>query len=294
MFGVFNINKPAGMTSRDVVNRVQRRVRPHKAGHAGTLDPLATGVLLVCVGPATRLVEHAQRLPKAYRGTFLLGRRSDTDDVEQEVEIVAGAPEPSRAEIDAALPRFVGDILQRPPRHSAVKIAGRRAYKLAREGVTFEPDAKTVTISRLEVVRYAYPELVLDVDCGSGTYIRSLGRDLAETLGTWAVMSALQRTAIGDFRVSDAMPLEELDGDWQAHRLPPARLVAGLPSIVVTAVELQELQHGRAIDAGGRVALGNPDDDEIAAFDAQGNLVALLRWKADGVLVPSRNFTQAE
>src|SRR5262245_1652765 len=144
MFGVFNINKPAGLTSRDVVNRVQRRVRPHKAGHAGTLDPLATGVLLVFVGGATRLIEHAQRLRKSYRGTFLLGRRSDTDDVEQDVELVAGAPEPTREEIESALPRFTGEILQRPPRHSAVKIAGQRAYKLARQGVEFEPEAKRV------------------------------------------------------------------------------------------------------------------------------------------------------
>jgi tRNA pseudouridine55 synthase len=266
MFGVFNINKPAGLTSRDVVNRVQRRVRPHKAGHAGTLDPLATGVLLVCVGAATRLVEHAQRLPKSYRGTFLLGRRSDTDDVEHEVETVAGAPEPSRAAIDAALPRFVGEILQRPPRHSAVKIAGRRAYKLAREGVDFEPDPKTVTIDRIGIVRFEYPELVLDVNCGGGTYIRSLGRDLAESLGTWAVMSALERTAIGQFCVGDAMSLDALDGDCKQHLLPAARLVAGLPSLVVTAGELRELQFGRTIEAGGRVVADDSvADDEVAA-----------------------------
>jgi tRNA pseudouridine55 synthase len=295
MFGVFNINKSAGLTSRDVVNRVQRRVRPDKAGHAGTLDPLATGVLLVCVGPATRLVEHAQRLRKSYRGTFLLGQRSDTDDVEHEVEIVAGAPRPTRAEIDAALPRFVGEISQRPPRHSAVKIAGRRAYELARAGVEFEPDARTVVIHCINVVRYEYPELVLEVDCGSGAYIRSLGRDLAESLRTCAVMSALERTAIGDFRVDDAMTLADLDGDWQGGLLPAARLVAELRSIVVTATELRELQHGRTIDAGGRVAAGERTaDEEIAAFDDAGNLVALLRWKAEGVLVPSRNFTQAD
>jgi tRNA pseudouridine55 synthase len=295
MFGVFNINKPAGMTSRDVVNRVERRVRPHKAGHAGTLDPLATGVLLVCVGPATRLIEHAQRLRKSYRSTFLLGRRSDTDDVEHDVEIVADAPQPTRAEIDAALPHFTGEISQRPPRHSAVKIAGRRAYKLARAGVEFEPEAKAVVIHRIDVVRYDYPELVLDVDCGSGTYIRSLGRDLAASLGTCAVMSALERTAIGDFRVGDAMTLEELDGDWQSHLLPAARLVTGLPSIVVTATELRELQHGRTIEPRGRVAASDGGADEnVAAFDEQENLVALLCWKTDRVLVPSRNFTQAE
>jgi tRNA pseudouridine55 synthase len=295
MFGVLNINKPAGMTSRDVVNRVARRVRPHKAGHAGTLDPLATGVLLVCVGAATRLVEFAQRLPKSYRGTFLLGRRSETDDVERDVEVVAGAREPTRAELDAALPAFLGEILQRPPRHSAVKIAGKRAYKLARAGVEFEPAAKTVAIHRLAVVWYEYPELVLEVDCGSGTYIRSLGRDLAESLGTHAVMSALERTAIGEFGVAEATTLEQLDGDWQLHVLPAGRLVAALPSIVVNDAELRELQHGRTIGASGRVAAtGSLEGEEIAAFDECGELVALLHWKGDGVLAPSRNFTQAE
>jgi tRNA pseudouridine55 synthase len=295
MFGVFNINKPAGVTSRDVVSRVQRRVRPYKAGHAGTLDPLATGVLLVCVGQATRLVEYAQRLPKSYRGTFLLGRRSETDDVERDVEIVAGAPVPAASEIEAALPRFVGEILQRPPRHSAVKIDGRRAYRLARQGVDFEPQPKAVAIHRLAIERYEYPELELGVDCGGGTYIRALGRDLAAALGTTAVMATLVRTAIGGLHISTATTLEQLDGDWRSHLLPASLLVAGMPSITVTEAELAELQHGRTIVTNDRLAsVAMNAEDEIAAFDERCDLVALLRWKAEGVVTPSRNFTQAE
>jgi tRNA pseudouridine55 synthase len=288
MFGVLNINKPAGPTSRDVVDRVQRLVQPHKAGHAGTLDPLASGVLLVCVGQATRLVEYAQQAPKSYRGTFLLGRRSETDDVEGDVEIVDGAREPSAEEVAAVLPQFTGEISQRPPRHSAVKIEGRRAYQLARRGVEFEPEAKTVRIDRLHVERYEYPELVLAVECGGGTYIRSLGRDLAEALGTTAVMTALVRTAIGGFRVEDAIELEQLDGDWHRHLLPAALLTAGLPSLVVDAGQLGELQHGRFIAAAGASC------GEIAAYDAGGNLVAILAQRQPGLLGPVRNFTQPE
>jgi tRNA pseudouridine55 synthase len=295
MFAVLNICKPAGLTSRDVVNRVQRRVRPHKAGHAGTLDPLATGVLLVCLGQATRLVDYAQRLPKSYRGTFLLGRRSATDDIERDVEVVAGAPVPASEQLALALSRFRGAILQRPPRHSAVKIAGRRAYQLARQGVEFEPEPKPVVIHRLEVVRYEYPEVVLDVDCSSGTYIRSLGRDLADALGTHAVMAALERTAIGGFTVADAITLDQLDGDWRPFLQAPAALVGSLPSLTVTPFELRELQHGRTIAEGGRLADGqHQPDGEVAAFDANQNLVALLRARPDGLLSASRNFTQPE
>jgi tRNA pseudouridine55 synthase len=298
MFGVLNINKPFGLSSRDVVTRVARLVRPHKAGHAGTLDPLATGVLLVCVGQATRLVEYAQQLPKAYRGTFLLGRRSDTDDTEHEVDVLPDAPQPMRAEVEAALPRFVGLIEQRPPRHSAVKIDGQRAYKLARRGIDFEPAAKTVAIHRIDVVRYEYPELVLDVDCGRGTYIRSLGRDLAESLGTAAVMSALMRTAVGPFRVDEAISIDELERHFRSHLRPPALLVAGLPSIVVNDHELEELRHGRAIAKACPMlredATASTGRTEIAAFDGKQNLAAIVVPRDPGLLVPLRNFTQTD
>src|SRR3954454_17533991 len=128
-FGLLNVNKPQGITSRDAVDRVERMVRPAKAGHAGTLDPLATGVLVICVGQATRLIRFVQKMRKQYRATFLLGHSSETDDVEREVIAIPNAVVPTRAMIDSVLPQFVGEIQQTPPAHSAVKIAGRRAYK---------------------------------------------------------------------------------------------------------------------------------------------------------------------
>lgn len=293
MFGVLNINKPVGLTSRDAVNRVQRIVRPHKVGHAGTLDPLASGVLIVCLGQATRLIEYAQGLPKFYRGTFLLGRRSDTDDVETECEVVADAREPTLEEIEQALPRFTGEISQRPPRHSAVKIGGQRAYKLARRGVEFEPAAKAVSIHRVAVVRYEYPELVLDVECGGGTYIRSLGRDIAESLRTCAVMSALERTAIGAFSVVDAVNLEELDAEVSRRLQSPVTLLAGLPALIVTVAEVAELRHGRPVRRAALAErLGDVATEEIAALDGAGNLAAILAERHPGLLFPVRNFTQ--
>src|SRR4051794_35109294 len=157
MFGLLNIDKPAGLTSRDVVNVVQRLVRPHKVGHAGTLDPLATGVLVVAIGPATRLVEYIQRMAKSYRAVFLLGRTSDTEDIEGKVAELPQAPVPNIEQIESATPRFVGMIDQRPPVYSALKVGGRRAYELARRGETIELAPRRVEVHSIDIVRYAYP-----------------------------------------------------------------------------------------------------------------------------------------
>ncbi len=210
MYGILNIDKLAGLTSRRVVDRVQSIVHPAKVGHAGTLDPLATGVLVLCVGSATRLIEYVQRMPKRYKGTFLLGRHSETEDVEGEVEVLNSPPIPTREEIERVLPEFTGAIQQRPPAFSALKIAGKRAYALARAGKQVELEPRPVQIDSLKIVSYEYPELVIDVRCGSGTYLRSLGRDLAERLGTAAVMSVLERTEIGKFHVEDSTSLKYL------------------------------------------------------------------------------------
>jgi tRNA pseudouridine55 synthase len=247
-FGILNINKPAGCSSRHAVDRVERVVRPAKAGHAGTLDPLASGVLVVCVGQATRLIPYVQRMPKLYRATFLLGRQSATDDVEGDVAEIAGATQPTRNLIDETLPRFLGDIEQVPPAHSAVKVGGRRAYRLARAGKAVELSPRLVTIHRLAIRRYEYPELELDIECGSGTYVRSLGRDLAAVLGTGAVMSALQRTAIGEFQIEEALALEDVTAEAVAqHMLPAARAVADLPRVTISEAQQTELHHGRPI-----------------------------------------------
>ena len=284
--GILNIAKPAGITSRRVVDGVQRLVRPAKAGHAGTLDPLATGVVVVCIGQATRLIEYVQRMRKSYRATFLLGRTSDTEDIEGEVVELAAAPEPTEAEITLAAQSFLGEIMQRPPAFSAIKVKGRRAYELARAGKQVELEPRPVTVYDLQVVSYAHPQLVVDVTCSRGTYVRSLGRDLAESLVTSAVMSALVRTAIGEFRVEDAVDLGSLSNDTLAeHLLPPAAAVADLPTIELNADELQLVRHGRAFASSAASSAA-----EVAAFDAAGSLVAILEPADAEQLKPIRVF----
>jgi tRNA pseudouridine55 synthase len=285
--GLLNLNKPAGMTSRQAVDVVQRLARPAKAGHAGTLDPLATGVLVVAVGNASRLIEYVQRMPKQYTGTFLLGRRSQTDDIEGDVVELERPPLPARDELLAAARRLVGRIQQRPPAYSALKIAGRRAYDLARRGESPELQPRPVTVYSLDVLRYEYPELVLRIECSGGTYVRALGRDLAESLGTAAVMSALVRTAIGNFRIEEALDPRELTAEtWADRLLPMLRAVETLPQVVLTAEQLDRIRHGLTIPHPA----ASTDADEFAAVDSTGQLVAILRKRGGETLGPSRNL----
>lgn len=284
MFGLLNLNKPPGVTSRDVVNQVQRLVKPHKVGHAGTLDPLATGVLVVCIGPATRLTEYVQQSPKHYVGTFLLGKRSNTEDIEGAVETLDSPPIPTEEEIRDVLPRFLGEIQQTPPAFSALKLKGQRAYDLARKGAAVDLAPRPVMIHALALLHYEYPQFTLDVRCGSGTYIRSLGRDIARALGTEAVMSSLQRRAIGAFQVEQAIDPESLTRDnLTTYLRPPQEAVAELPAIALHPEELEHFRHGRPIvNRFGIVT-------EAAAFSADAKLAAIVRVEG-GKLRPALCF----
>ena len=285
MFGFLNIDKPGGVTSRDVVNRVQRLVRPHKVGHAGTLDPLATGVLVVAIGPATRLIEYVQRLPKTYLATFLLGRSSDTEDIAGEVVELPGAAVPTETQLRAALPQFLGTIQQRPPAFSALKVAGQRAYDLARRGDAVELLPRPVEIYDLEILRYAYPELQLLIRCGSGTYVRSLGRDLAASLGTAAVMSALRRLVIGPFTAETAIAADSLSASSIEHQLlSPLMALGEMPRIEVNEAASLRLAQGQAIENRWNVSSA-----EVAAVNSAGQLVAILSPLAER-LRPQRCF----
>jgi tRNA pseudouridine55 synthase len=286
LFGLLNVNKPSGLTSRRVVDQVQRLVKPAKVGHAGTLDPLASGVLVIGIGQATRLVEYVQQMAKRYRATFLLGRASDTEDIQGVVTALPNAPQPSRVQLERAVAEMTGEIEQRPPAYSALKISGRRAYALARAGKAVDLAPRKVNIYRAEIVGYDYPELCIDVECGSGTYVRSFGRDLAEHAGTAAVMSALERTAIGQFTLDQAIDADQLTRENIAGQmLPPALAIRGLmPECVITEAEIQRLGNGLSIAA--------PPDapDRCAALDARGTLVALVSLHADGDFWPAKYF----
>jgi tRNA pseudouridine55 synthase len=284
--GILNVNKPAGMTSRDAVDLVQRLVRPAKVGHAGTLDPLATGVLIVSVGSATRLIEYVQRMPKCYTGTFLLGRYSPTEDCDGEVTLLADPPISSQHQLETAAAKFIGRLMQRPPAYSALKVGGRRAYDLARRGEAVELQARPIEVYSLSVARYEYPELVLEIECSGGTYVRSLGRDLAEALGTAAVMSALVRTAIGPWTVDEAIDPRSLTNvDWTAKLNPLQKAVASLPAHTLSEMEISRVRQGLTISAAGQTT-----DSEIAAVDCRGRLVAILVPRGPSEWGPSKNF----
>jgi tRNA pseudouridine55 synthase len=230
---------------------------------------------------------------KHYRATFRFGCRSDTDDTEGYVQPLVNAPELDRGAIVRVLPRFLGSISQRPPAHSAVKVAGKRAYKLARRGAPVELSPRTVVIHRLDVVRFEYPELELDIQCGSGTYVRALGRDIAEALGTAAVMLALERAAVGMFHIADALPTEQLTADSLAAHLQPAlAAVTELPRVTLNEAELVAIRHGRPVIAPQHCPdqLADGSNAEWAAVDSTGQLVAILREKHLGQLWPVINL----
>jgi tRNA pseudouridine55 synthase len=294
MVGILNLNKPVGMTSRRAVDIIARLAGNKRVGHAGTLDPLASGVLVVCLGWATRLVAYIQQRPKRYRAAFRLGMRSDTDDVEGDLIAEPGAVAPERDALEAALARFVGTIEQIPPQHSAAKVAGVRAYKHARRGTKVELKARTIEVRSIKLVRYRYPDLGLEIDCGSGTYVRSIGRDLGNLLGCGAVMSGLIRTAIGELTVDSAVSPESLTREALVKSLlPPGAAVAHLPQYCCTTDDRQELGNGRPIACFPSLEL-LPDAD-VAVSDGSGNLLALAGYDAPRhVLRPRQVFFRAE
>lgn len=319
--GILNLNKPAHTTSRRVVDRVARLAKPAKVGHAGTLDPLATGVLLVAVGSATRLIEYLQCFPKRYRAVVRLGARSATDDVESTLEPLRDAPVPSRRQVQAALKPIVGRVRQRPPAYSAVHVRGRRAYELARRGESVAPEPRWVEIHELALLSYTpqsiahfhddtppldLPRLELDVLCGSGTYIRALARDLGESLGGGGVLEALTRTRIGPFELDDALDPLKLNADtWLDHLHPLLDAVPDLPCYNLPPLLLHRLTLGQSVPLEAAHPLPHSSSAaqrrrspsasaELALVDAQGQLVAIaLVDDKTGHIRPHRVLAQA-
>ncbi len=277
VFGLLNVNKPAGPTSHDIVARVRRGTRVKKVGHAGTLDPLATGVLVLCLGPATRLAEYVMNSPKTYRARVHFGVETTTYDAEGEV--VAEDPSPvTREAVEAALAPFRGTIEQVPPMYSAIQQGGRRLYELARAGQEVERPARTVTIERLDLLAWAPPVAVLEVVCSPGTYIRSLAHDLGQAVGVGAHLAALERAASGSFRVEDAVGWAELEaamaaGTWTAWLLPPDRALADLPALHLDAAGAARVRQGGTIEAEAAHGLARaygPDGTLIAVLEGRG------------------------
>ena len=289
VFGLLAINKPSGITSRTAVDIVKKLVKPNKIGHTGTLDPLACGVLVLCIGPATRLAKYVQEMPKSYIGDFQLGVTSESDDSETELVPVSDAIQITQAQMDSVLPKFIGDIQQVPPKYSAVKIGGRRAYKLSRAGQDVEIQPRTVSIHSISLLDFEYPNFKLKIDCGSGTYIRSLGRDIGLQLGSGAVMTNLVRDAVGEFDIASAISTDDLTAEnIEQHLAEPIRMFTQSEIVELTDVQIGLLKNGHVFSSGELSVAANAE--QVVAKSEKGNLLAIMERNAKGSLKPAINF----
>lgn len=289
--GLLVIDKPGGMTSRDAVNRVQKWFpRKTKIGHTGTLDPLATGVLVVCVGAATRLADYVQAMGKSYASRFRLGATSTTDDADGTVTETPNAPVPTREEIYAALGRFIGSVQQTPPAVSALKIDGQRAHDLVRKGKEVALAPRTVRIDAIRVTGYEWPWLDVEVDCGKGTYIRSIARDLGAELGCGGLVQTLRRTKVGPFTAEQGT---SLDADPATVKLLPlGEAVATLRQFRFNSASIEPLRHGRFVVMPGAKAAGHHNGEEFAIFTESDQLVAICELREDTRLYPLLVFPE--
>lgn len=274
--GVLVVDKPIGLTSHDVVQVIRRGTGIRRAGHTGTLDPRASGVLVILIGPAVRLSEYVSASDKRYQATIHLGSSTDTYDSEGFVtQSTNNAMDITEEQFDDILQTFVGEIEQVPPPFSAIKIKGRKAYDLAREGEEVNLEPRTINVYSLEVLEWDPPEAVIDVYCSSGTYVRSLANDLGNSLGTGAHLVGLRRTKSGRFTLRDAVPLRRLQeaftaGNWYRFLIPAAEALADWPMVELDADQVELVRHGHRVPA-------EPIDKGWArGVSEQGDLVALL------------------
>lgn len=287
-FGLLNIDKPQGITSHDVVAAVRRGTGIKKVGHAGTLDPIATGVLIICVGNATRLSQYVMDHDKVYHATLRLGIDTDTYDVEGTI-VQTSENTISQNEVEAILPKFRGDVQQIPPMYSAIKKDGKKLYELAREGKTIEREPRPVTIHELDIMRWDFPEVDLHVKCTAGTYIRSLAHDIGQETGLGGHLTALRRVSSGDFHVEDAVELDTLkaafaDGTWKHYLRPGEIAVRTMHRLDLSTEQVKIVQNG------GFIPRQSSDATLASVFNEQGDLIAIMeprdsfQWKPRQVL----------
>ncbi len=268
------------MTSRDVVGILSRRVRPLKVGHCGTLDPLAEGVLVLGVGRASRLTEYVQLYSKSYSATFRLGQSSDSGDLEQPLTEHPHDPKPSREALESAALAMTGCIKQTPSAYSAIWVDGKRAWERVRKGEKVEMPSRMVEIHSIEITRYEYPKLDVYVHCGSGTYVRSLGVDLASHFGGHAVMTRLLRTKVGPFSIETAVSLDAIKSNPIEPMIQPANLgVMEMPQLQIDAHEATRLLNGLDVEFESSNLSHEIEDAVAAAVRNDGRLIAIVRKK---------------
>ena len=274
--GALVVDKPVGMTSHDVVQAIRNGTNLRRAGHTGTLDPRASGVLVILVGPAVRLSEYVSASDKRYQAIIRLGSSTDTFDAEGMVTPTVDPVNVTEAQFEEALKTFIGEIEQTPPPYSAVKVQGRKAYEMAREGEEVELAPRKITVHHLEVLEWTPPEVVIDVHCSSGTYVRSLANDLGVMLGCGAYLVGLRRTKSGRFSLRDAVPLRKLQeaftaGNWYQYLIPAAEALGDWPAVELNPDEVEGVRHGHRVKV-----VGEPTETKVRGVSTQGELVALM------------------
>jgi tRNA pseudouridine55 synthase len=275
--GVLVVDKPVGLTSHDVVQVIRKGTNIRRAGHTGTLDPRASGVLVILIGPAVRLSEYVSASDKRYQAVLRLGASTDTYDADGQVTRSRPVENITEEQFENELQKFVGEIEQVPPPYSAVKVKGRKAYEMAREGEEVDLAPRKIKVYSLELLEWAPPEAVIDVYCSSGTYVRSLAHDLGEALGCGAHLVGLRRTKSGRFTLRDAVPLRKLkdafdEGSWYQFLIPAAEALSDWPSIELSEEQVDALRHGHRIPAEA----GSPS--LARGISEMGELVALLEF----------------
>lgn len=288
--GVLLLDKPHGISSNAALQHAKRLYQAAKAGHTGNLDPIATGLLPICFGEATKFSQFLLDANKTYQAVFKLGQTTTTGDAEGEV--TSHSPvNLTRAQIEQALRQFIGPILQVPPMHSALKFQGKALYTYARAGVEIERQPREVTIYSLVLDAFAGDELTVTVECSKGTYVRVLAEDLGRALGCGAFMQALRRTRIGDFAIAQAVTLDQLDGlrleDRDARLLPPDCLLAGMPKITLDPESAYYFRQGQAIWLPKQ-----PHRELVIVYDEKQCLIGIGEVAADGKIAPKRLLAQ--
>ena len=288
--GILNINKPQGLTSHDVINRIRRLIGVRKVGHTGTLNPLATGVLLVCVGQATRLIEYMQMGTKVYQATILFGKTTNTYDSEGKITAEHDPSHLTELSVCQALAKFVGTIEQVPPVFSAIKKDGVPLHKLARQGIHVEPKARMVHIDKIFLLNWHMPQATIEVTCQAGTYIRSIAHDMGQVLGVGGHLTDLIRTANGNWHVDTATSLDDVENAVNHNKLnsvlyPKEKGITHLPAMTLLFDEVRRVRMGQAIT--NRIEIETPI---VAGYDENKKLVALLHTKLAGFLRPTKVF----
>lgn len=303
--GVLNLCKPAGETSMDMVRMVKRLTKEKKVGHGGTLDPIASGVLPICFGQATRLMDPLVDGTKLYRTKVRLGETTDTYDSDGAIVATADASKVTREDIETALGSFRGSISQVPPMYSALKHGGERLYDLARAGFEVERKARAVQVSRLEILEWESPDVVLDIECGRGVYVRSIGHDLGQELGCGAHVVELERRKAGPFLVEDGVTPEAFAaaveaGTWRDMIHTPDTVVRHLPAATVSGALETFVKNGRPVTLGPREATAQVQHGDLwRVYSHDGQFLALARydkplgqWKPEKVFDPEPQARQ--